>query len=231
MLGFKHIIYILITFSITILLDILIKKGKINFDKFLKISAVITLTLDPMYWIWEYVNFNKFNFETTLPLYICSLFWMLLPIVAFSKKKGLIYKISLVSLSTIVFYGGILGLVLNSHLNNYPFSHFIVQRSLFYHAMMMWVSILIWRTSYYQVEKNDKFLFPIPLLILMIPAYILDKKYGYDYCYFNGGPDSILKYLSDNLGVPLFLIVLYGLLFTTIYLILDLLYKKRIKNK
>ncbi len=225
MLGFYHIIYILLTIAVGVILHIGIINKKINFDKLLKYAAYIALILDPLYWVWEYYNFGYLDLKITLPLYICSLFWYLTPIVAFSKKRGYLYRACISCLCTIVLYGAILGLVLNSHLNNYPFTHFIVQRSLFYHSLMLVVIGLIWSTGYYKVEKKDRFLSFIPLLIIMLPSYIVDKLYGYDYCYFNGGGGTTLDYFSDAMGIPLFVIFIYSLLFSITYLVLSFAYK------
>lgn len=227
MLGLNHIIYISVVFFVTVLFHFLIKRGKINFDRFLKLTAVIALCMDPLYWTWEYADFGKFNFATTLPLYMCSLFWFLLPVVAFSKKRGILYRTSLSCLVTVVYYGAMMGLFFNYHVSQHPFTHFVVQRSLFYHFLMFLVITLMWSTGYYRVQKCDKFLFPIPLLILMLPAFYVDCLYGYDYCYFNGGKGSLFEYFSDALGIPLFVVSLYGLIFLSIYITLSAVQKKQ----
>ncbi len=207
---------------VTIILHNLIKKKKINFEAYLKYTALVSLCLDPIYWVWEYNTYGYFSFDTTLPLYICSLFWMVYPIVAFSKKREVLYRSALSSLLTIVYFGAILGLVFNTHIGNYDFWHFRVQMSLFYHALMMISITLIWSTGYYRFEGRDRYLFPIPLLLLMIPSSIVDYLYGYDYCYFNGAKGTTLQIFSDFLGVPLFILGFYIVLFSISYAILSL---------
>lgn len=229
MLGIEHITYMGVILIITIILHKLIKRNNIDFDKYLKYTAVISLFLDPIYWVWEYFTYGYFSFDTTLPLYICSLFWMVYPIVAFSKKRGNLYRSALSSLLTIVFFGAILGMVFNTHIGNYGFWHFRVQMSLFYHSLMMISITLIWTSGYYKFESRDRYLFPIPLLLLMIPSYIVDSLYGYDYCYFNGGKGTVLQYFSDFLGIPLFVIVFYTILFTIAFGILSA--ARRVQSK
>lgn len=229
MLGFKHIAYMVFVLIVTITFHILVKKKRIDFEKMLKACAIIALTLDPLYWVWEYRQFGTFRYETTLPLYICSLFWMLLPVIAFSKKKANLYRASVSCLTTVVYYGGIMGLIFNYHVSNHPFFGFVVQRSLFYHFLMFMIVTLMWSTGYYRVQKRDTYLFFVPLLVLMIPAFVVDRIYGSDYCYFNGGKGSVFEYFSDALGIPLFVILLYGLMFLSIHFVLKALYKKHSK--
>ncbi len=231
MFSLEHLLYMLIIMILIIVLHILIKKWNLDFNNFLKYAALISVTLDPIYWLWEYNTYGFLNYKTTLPLYICSMFWMLLPIVAFSKKQGIVYRATLSSLSTIVAFGAILGFVLNTHIDNYYFWHFKVQFSLFYHAFMICVIFLIWSTGYYQVKKQDKRLFFMPMLILMIPAFVVDKLYSYNYCYFNGGDGAILTYFCDLLGLPLFVIGFYALLFSSAYLLLSLVLRWQIAKK
>ncbi len=231
MFGLGHFAYMILTLVITLIFHILIKKGKINFDKMLKVLAIITVFLDPIYYVWQYVNYGFVDASVSLPLYACSLFIFLLPIVAFSKKKSSLYRASLSCMSTVVYYGAILGIVLNYHLNEEPFFHFIVQHSLFYHFMMFLSISLIWSTGYYKVQKKDRWLFYLPLLIQMVPAYIVDKIYGYDYLYFNGGKESAMGFFSESMGIPLFLIVLYGGIFISLYVFLTVVIKIQSKKK
>ncbi len=230
MLGLKHILYMITVIIIIVIFHITIKKGKINFDKFLKFSAIISLMLDPIYWIWEYITFGHLRLDTTLPLYICSMFWMLFLIVAFSRKKGKMYRTALSSLLTVVAFGAILGFVLNTHISRLPFWHFRVQFSLFYHAFMLCIIALLWSTGYYKVQKNDIKYFFIPMLILMIPAFIVDKIYGYNYCYFNGGDGIVLEYFCQLLGLPIFVLAFYTLLYICSYSVLIIAKKIQVKN-
>ncbi len=229
MLSLEHILYMLVVVIVIIIFHILIKRKRIDFDNFLKYAAIVSVSLDPIYWIWEYNTFGHLRYESTLPLYICSLFWMLLVIVAFSKKQGAMYRTALSSLVTIVAFGAVLGLVLNAHIGVNNFWHFRVQYSLLYHSVMVTVIALIWSTGYYKVQAIDKKLFFIPMLILMLPAFIVDKVYAYNYCYFNGGEGAVLVFFDKLLGRTLFVITFYTLLFAFAYLILSL--AQKFKNK
>lgn len=221
MLQFEHILYMVGVIVLTFMLNRLIRRQLLSLEKLLLILTPIVLLLDPLYWIYELLTYHRFRWETTLPLYICSLFWMLLPIVTYAKKKRFLYDMALSCLSTICYFGGVLGMVFNVHLNHHPFFHFVSQRSLLYHALMIILITLFWSTGYYQPKPRDPFLFFIPLLLLMVPAFVLNRFFQYDYCYFAGGQGTPFEFFSSALGIPLFMLVLYGLIITVIHRILN----------
>lgn len=201
---------------------------KLNFDLFLKFSATVALLLDPIFWIWKYLKFHALDPSGDFPLYICSLFWMILPIVAFSKKKDLLYRSALTCLITICLFGGIFGMVFNPHLDN--FFGFRAQLSLFYHTLMLTVIILIWITDYYKAEPNDRFVFILPVIPLLAVDFIINQKYDYDYGYLNGGAGTVLEIISNKTGVLTFVLLFYGLMFGLSYIMINQRLKKQRKN-
>ena len=80
--------HLILLFTLAITIYILCKTHYIEkLTKYYKVLSILTMLFDPIYWIWEYKTFGRLDFATTLPIYICSLFWILFPIVAFSKNK------------------------------------------------------------------------------------------------------------------------------------------------
>lgn len=187
------------------------KKEKI--EKFIKIMAIIILTFDPMYWFWEFAHFGQMRLGTSLPLYLCSLFWILLPFVAFAKKESKIYKIAISWICTVSFVGGFMGMFFCVYLNKYPFFHFVPIRSLTYHFFMLLVPYVLRISGYYKSEIKDAMYFYIPNLILLLPSFILDKIFGWDYGYLNGGAGTPFAFFSSIMPLPVFIIVLYSLLY------------------
>jgi len=183
---------------------------------FLRFSAVLMLFFDPAYWLWEWQTTGRFHPATSLPLYLCSLFWMLLPIAVFSKQ-GLWKRIALANLCTFGLMGGVLGLVFNIYLNQYPFFSFVPLRSLLYHFMMILVSALLWKTELYRPRRGDAFLCWVPVGMLLIPCAIFSRLYGWDYCYLHGGQGTPLAHLSALLPPPFYFLVLYGGLALVVY--------------
>ncbi|WP_313529312.1 TMEM164 family acyltransferase [Anaerotignum sp.] len=179
---------------------------------FIKCCAVVALFFDPVYWIWEVHQFGRVDFSTTLPLYICSLFWILLPIVAFGKP-GFIKQTATACICTFCMVGGVLGFVFNIYLNQYPFFTFVPLRSLLYHFLMILVSSVMWSSGFYQVQKGDWFRSAIPVAILIAPCVLLNRIFGWDYCYTAGGIGTPLEHISAAMPKVAFLILLYGGLF------------------
>ncbi|MEG0900425.1 MAG: YwaF family protein [Oscillospiraceae bacterium] len=188
-------------------------------QKFLKFSAFFLLMFDPIYWLWEFITFHRFDLSQTLPLYFCSLFWILLPFAAFAPRNSVFERIALSHICTIGIIFGISGIVFSVHLNRYPFFSFVPIRSLIYHFFMILVPCVLWSNGYYKPKIQDSYLFFIPLAALFFPALILDKLYGWDYCYLNGGVGTPLEFLSKNTPNFLFIFILYFSIFVVINLI------------
>lgn len=176
---------------------------------FIKCCAVVALFFDPVYWIWEIHQFGGVDFSTTLPLYICSLFWILLPISAFGRP-GFIKQTATACICTFCMVGGVMGLVFNTYLNQYPFFTFVPLRSLLYHILMILVSTVMWVSGFYQVQKGDWFRSAIPVAILIAPCVLLNRLFGWDYCYTAGGIGTPLEHMSAAMPRFAFLILLYG---------------------
>ena len=125
--------HILVLISTGVLVCLLItaarRAGRERVQGWLKVCAVLALLFDPVYWVWEMRQFGHIQPSTTLPLYLCSLFWMMLPLAVFSRREKL-RQMAAANVCTMGVMGGVLGLVFNVYLNHYPFFHFVPVRSL-----------------------------------------------------------------------------------------------------
>ena len=178
-------------------------------NMFFKISGIAILFFEPTFWTWEYLTYGRFDPATTLPLYLCSLFWMVLPFAIF-LKPGIAKRIALSNVATIGFVGGLFGLIFNIYVNQYPFFSFVPIRSLLYHFTMLLVSCALWATGYYKPKAGDEYLCFVPFGIIMVPSLILNKLYGFDYLYTAGGIGTPLEAISSVMPRPVFLILLWG---------------------
>lgn len=202
--------------SIPLISQIITKKGK-NFVEFvLKALAILILFFDPIYWIWEFNTFGELRLASTLPLYLCSLFWMMLPFAAF-LKDGFIKHMALSNIATVGLISGSMGFVFNYHLDTWGVISFVGIRSLFYHYLMILGSTLIWGSRYYEPKAGDQWRAFVPVWVLLIPALILNLLYGYDYGYTAGGHGTPFTILSNLLPKALFLIILYGTFFLIVW--------------
>lgn len=209
---------VLTIITIPLFVKLLSKLSSEKLSLCLKIFAMTMLFFDPAYWLWEWLTYRSFDFSTTLPLYICSLYWILLPFAVFAKES-LLKRISLAFLVSIGFISGILGFVFNTHVALYPLMHFVVLRSLLYHYLMMLISTLLWKSGYYQPQYGDNWLAFIPVMLLLVPNIILNHLFGYDYGYTGGGQGTIFTILSDRLPLGLFLLVVYATFYLTTHFI------------
>lgn len=191
--------------------------GRDRVEQCLRFLAVVIVFFDPAYWIWEWLTFGEFDPKFTLPLYLCSLFWMLLPVGVFAKE-GAMKQIALANVATIGLISGLMGYVFNYHINVHPFFSFVGIRTLLYHALMIFGSTLLWTSGYYQPKPGDQWRAFLPVGVLLVPSLILNMLYGYDYCYTAGGLGTPIEILSRALPKPVFLFVFYGIFFVAVWI-------------
>lgn len=152
MLGIPHLCFLFLTLIFVIYVNEYVKSKNYDFIiKFLRIITLITLTLDPIYWLWEYNKLGRFNFATTLPLYICSLFWILMPFSTF-RRKDFVQEVCTACICTVCMIGGVMGLILNTHINVHGFFSFVALRSLFYHVLMIVAASVMWTSGFLQTQ-------------------------------------------------------------------------------
>lgn len=208
----------LLAVLIPIVCAYVIRGGTARVQAWFRVLAILMLFFDPAYWVWEWLTFGKFHPEATLPLYLCSLFWILLPVGVFAKD-GFVRQTALANVATVGLLSGIMGYVFNYHINVYPIFSFVGIRTLSFHALMIFGGILLWASGYYKPKPGDALRAFIPVLILLVPAEILHRLYGYDYAYTAGGQGTPITLLSDRLPRFLFLIVFYALLLLLLWLV------------
>ena len=219
MLNLAHILIIVIgILAILIVCFFLRKLEHKKVEKILLVSAIIALVLDPMYWIWELCTTKTLHFEQTLPLYYCSLFYFTLAVGVFSKKQN-VKQTCYSYLATFNIFAGLMGLILNNNLNHYSVWSFVGVRTLVYHLLMLFVSCLIWMTKYYKPQIKDTYRFFIPLAILFVPALIVDKVFGFDYCYLNGGRETVIETISSAMPNAVYIFLLYLLIYVCVIVV------------
>lgn len=175
----------------------------------LKGCAVVSLLFDPIYWVWEVRQFGHIQLATTLPLYLCSLFCMMLPVAVFSRRERL-RQMAAANVCTMGVLGGVLGLVFNVYLNRYPFFHFVPVRSLLYHILMVVAAALMWFGGVYRPRPGDRVLCFLPVGVLVGVSLAANRLFGWDYCYTAGGLGTPLETISRTMPIWAFLLVLYG---------------------
>ena len=178
-------------------------------ERALRVCTLLALCFDPAYWLWEFSTFGGVRWETSLPLYLCSLFWLLLPLAVFARTEW-VRQMASATVCTMGMLGGIVGLVFNVYLNQYPFFSFVPVRSLLYHILMVLTACILWASGRYQPRQADRCLCFAPVGLLVGVCLVLNHFFGWDYCYTAGGVGTPLERLSAVLPQGLVLLVLYG---------------------
>ena len=184
----------------------------------LKVCAVAALFFDPVYWVWEARTTGGIDFSTTLPLYLCSLFWLLLPAALFARRER-VRQTACATVCTMGMLGGVFGLVFNVYVGQYSFFSFVPVRGLMYHVMMILVTAAMWASGYYRPQPADRYRCFLPVAGLVGVSLVLNRLFGWDYCYTAGGVGTPLERLSAAVPRSLFLLLLYGGLLALIQLI------------
>lgn len=170
----------------------------------LKNIRIITITV----WILEIIkvifNFkigNKGNLNTYIPLYYCSI--LLYAGIFSSVGKGFIKRMGDVFLATGGIVGGMLFLLLpTTSITMYPIFHFITLQSFIYHGAMVYLAIIIYKSNYIQIEKQDIKYYSSLLFIMCVIAYIVNVKYGSNLMFiskdFPGTPIGLIYKLTGK---------------------------------
>lgn len=206
-----HIIVMVILFITVPLVAFLLRKMEHKKIKvlFIVLWALLTV-LEITKIIWESVT-NPTGFEVTgiLPLYICSIFMYIMPFAIWGKEGSIVKRSACSFLCTLNLIGGFVNFVYPVNvLSSYSCISFAGLHTLLYHAVMVFVALLMLFSNYYNFKNiKDAILAFIPLFILSIPANIINFTYNCSYMFFNGGfPFSLI---SDHMPIWLWVIILY----------------------
>lgn len=191
-----HLILLIITIlCIMLALKFTKNSSKENVKKIIKKCTVIVWILEIIIISFKLKTGNIKNVNEYVPLYYCSL---LLYAGAFSSfGKGKIKKIGDVFLATGGIIGGTVFLILpTTSLPSYPIFHLVSIHSFLFHGIMLYLGILILKTNYIKLEKNDIKYYAILVGAICAIAYVVNKIF-----------DSNLMFISKNFpGTPLELI-------------------------
>ena len=131
---------------------------------------------------WESLtNPNGFEVTGILPLYICSIFMYVMPFAIWGREKSISRRTACAFLCTLNLIGGFINFIYPSNvLSSYSVISFAGLHTLFYHATMVFVALLM---------------------------NVINFVYNCSYMFFRGGfPFSLI---SDHLPEWLWIIILY----------------------
>lgn len=192
------------------------KRGENTIRRVFMILWIAAFILEPVKIVWESVTGNAVRLEVggVLPLYPCSVFLYAMPFAIWGK--GHVRNAACGYVCTV----GMLGATVNfvypvNVLANYSCLSFAGFHTFFYHGTMLFVCLTMLISGYHRYNIAQKwwhlFLAAIPLLIVSIPANILNySSVGSDYMFFRGNSfflPAILGGISDELTT----VIIYAL--------------------
>lgn len=210
-----HFILIIITMiGILIAIKKSVKKNKEEVLRIIRYVTIIAFILEIIKIIFNVKQNSLRAVNTYLPLYYCSI--LLYAGILSSFAKGILKRVGDVSLATGSIIGGIVFIIYPStSLPIYPAFHFLSIHSFLFHGSMIYLGILINKTKYVELKKEDIRYFASLVLCMSIVALIVN-------IFFDGN----LMFISNNFpGTPieiLYKITNGGILFTIIMVILQM---------
>lgn len=224
--NFKHLMSIIV---LTFLIIIGVKKTKINkkedITKLTKILTIICLILEIIKIIFNFYIGNINNVNTYVPLYFCSL--LLYSGVLSGFAKGKLKRAGNIFLATGGLIAGIAFFISpGTSLGIYPLFHFISFQSLFYHAVMIYLGIMINKYNYIDVTYKDLKYYAIMLFVICLLAYIVNINFNGNLMFINNGY-GLFNIFEKTFGKYYCLIMIIGQM--TIPFFLGLIINKKIK--
>ncbi len=188
-----HIKLIIVTIlGIIVALKKTVNKNKYEVEKIIKRCTIILWILEFVIISFKLYTGNIRDIGNYVPLYYCSL--LLYAGFLSSFTKGNLKRTGDVFLATGGIIGGIIFIIMpTTSLPTYPMLHMVSLHSFFFHGMMVYLGILINKTKYIELKKEDFKYYAILVGIVCIFAYIVNQIF-----------DSNLMFISKNFpGTPI----------------------------
>lgn len=210
-----HFILIGLTLiGILIALKKTVNKKKEEVHRIIQYVTVIACILEIVKIIFSIKQNSLKAVNTYLPLYYCSI--LLYAGIASSFAKGKLKRMGDVCLATGSIVGGIVFILYPStSLPMYPAFHFLSIHSFLFHGSMVYLGILMNKTRYIELKKEDIKYFASLIVCMSIVALLVNHLF-----------DGNLMFISHNFpGTPieiLYNITKGGILFTIIMVVLQM---------
>ncbi len=234
-MSIEHILFVSFGIIVMIALSIILGlkyKNREDKNKVLVVSAILIDSFEIFKIIilcFRVSNFSPIIYN--LPLFLCSIQLITIPLAAFSK--GIVKEASL----DFVFMFGILGALLGTYgagnnYSSYPVLSFDNTISLITHSISGFASLYIGISGLSSMKKNNMFISYSILTMFCILAYIADIIIPYNYMFLirgDGTPYDILYNLLNGNKVlyPLFVVLLFILYISVFYFVLFLIRKRK----
>lgn len=209
--GLYNLNHLLVVIILIILIIVSVKMTKIkkkeDITNIIRIATVIVWILEIIKIIFNFKIGNIGNVNTYVPLYFCSL--LLYAGIFSGFCKGVLKRVGDVFLATGGLVAGIAFLVSpGTSLGIYPLFHFISFQSLFYHAVMIYLGIIINKYDYVDVTYKDLKYYAILLFVICVLAYFVNINFNGNLMFIKEGFDffEFVEKYSGKLYTPIMII-------------------------
>lgn len=228
-----HFALIITTFAfIAVALKKTIHKSKEEVYKIIRNLTIILVALE-IFKIWLILqDFKIINVKEWVPLYYCSLLLYAGPLSSFAKGK--LKRVGDVFLATGSIVGGLVFILFpTTSLPTYPVFHFRSIHSFFFHGVMVYLTILVNKTHYIELEKKDVLYFASLVGVVCVAALIINNIFNSNLMFismdFPNTPITILYKLTGNLFTPVMIIGQMTIPFYIVYGFIKM--GEKIKNR
>ena len=191
-----------------------INKSKKEIHNIIKRITIIILVMEILKIYYNIKHNSIYDVNTYIPLYYCSI--LLYAGTLSSFGKGILKRIGDVSLATGVAIGGIVFIIYPStSLPIYPAFHILSIYSFLFHGLMIYLGILVNKTKYVELKKEDIKYFASLIGIMCIIALIINNL-------FNGNLMFISNNFPNNPIEILYKITNGGILYSLIMIVVQM---------
>lgn len=168
--------------ALVVMIVALLKKESDNPYKLVRVVAVTVLILEIVKTAWG-LSAGRYNeWYEYLPIWFCSLFIPFSLLAGFGKGK--VRELALL----FMYYGGLIGgctyLVFpTTSLGRYPFWHFINFHSMFYHTVMIFMSLYVVRNHLIKPSMKDMKSYTLLIIGACVLAYVVNETLGTNYMF------------------------------------------------
>ncbi len=238
--GSKHLIGLLFITLFFLFISSIIKNKKNENQKNTILIFMIAFYILEVLKIGYIIYLDKAYPIYQLPFHLCSIPLYLYPIMYFFRNTKFVEKYILPTSYSLVLIAGIMALalpinIIGSQTSWFPLKDNILPIiSFFYHGLMIFSSLYLLKSKYYNFKLIDYTKTMIIGLIFSAIAMVANELLDKDFMLLNKGTGSPLAFILE-ISKPLYIASMIGgfaILVGIVFAVTDLVYnKKEVKNK
>lgn len=237
--GSKHLIGLLFITLFFLLISSIIKTKKDGNQNKIILFFMIAFYILEVLKIGYIIYLDKAYPIYQLPFHLCSIPLYLYPIMYFFRNTSFVEKYIKPTSYSLVLIAGIMALamptnILGSQISWFPLKDNILPIiSFFYHGLMIFSSLYLLKSKYYNFKLTDYTKTMIMGLIFAAIAMAANELLDKDFMLLNKGTGSPLAFILE-ISKPLYVASMIGgfaILTGIVFVVTDLVYSKKKVNK